>query len=400
MTAASLLHGAAALWWACALLALALSFIAGLCFPRPRPRGHALVNPPPVTAIVPVKELDRSFAAAQASLFCQEYPNFEVLIASAERKSAALNAANQVQAAYSAIPSRTLCSTVDRAVSPKLNNLWLPVAEAKFDLILTKDSNVVLGPGDLDCFVRHFTNGVGLVSAVPIVTEPQSLAAWVEASIVNNYFARMLMLARALGMGFGCGKIMLFRRSDIERAGGIQSLAWALGEDAALTDAVAQLGLRTVLADRVTIQPLGPRRWKEVWNRQLRWRLIWRVQVPVVFAASLFGSALLAALAGAVAAPILGYTPFAIAATTLALWFFLESALCLVRGWALSPLSPVAFLCRELLDILVWLRALTTSEVTWAGATYKAGKPDTATKTISELTPVLRQDAGGTRDRL
>jgi len=388
----------AAAWWGISLLSLVFSSLAALVFPWPRRYRHTPAALPKLTAIVPIKELDGCFEQAQSSLFSQNYPNLEILVASAEKQSPALNATKSICERHPEADSRVVCSSVERAVSPKLNNLWLPIVEARHDVILTKDSNVVLREGDVASFARHLTDGVGLVSAVPTVTNPASFAAWVEASTINGYFARVLMLARLLGMGFGCGKIMLFRRSSIERAGGLQNLAWALGEDAAMTAAVAHLGLKTVLADRVTEQPLGRRSWSEVWNRQLRWRLIWRFQAPAVFAGSLLTSAMPAAIAAALAAPVLGFAPAILAGLTLTAWLGAEVALSLARGWPVSFWSPLAFLGREILEMLVWLRALTTSEVKWAGVVYRLGKPSAETATPASLSPAFQRDVGAGND--
>ena len=231
-----------------------------------------------------------------------------------------------------------------------------------------------LSPGDLEGFVRCMGPGVGLVSAMTVLVEPRSPAAWVEASVINGHYARLLFLGRALGLGFGLGKVMLFRRSDLERAGGLESIAWALGEDSALSAALIGLGLRTVLADRLTYQEAGDRSWRDLWNRLLRWKLIWRVQLPVAFVGSLVSSALLATGAAALAAPLLGAPPLALAGVTLGGWFALESLMCAIKGWPLSLRSPLSFLTREVLDLLVWARALTTSEVAWAGAQCRSSK--------------------------
>ncbi len=397
MTVLGLVSVVGAIWWGIAICVLLLSFVAALCFPRLRHLTDSPANLPPVTAIVPIKDFDPRFERAQASLFSQNYPDLEILVAAAEQDSSALDAVRRVQQEHPGVSSRIVWSQTNRGVSPKLNNLWAPVDQARDDLILTKDSNVVLEPQDVAAFVAHFGAGVGLVSTIPVASEPQSPAAWIEAAIINCFYARMLMLARALGLGFGCGKIMLFRRSDMERAGGFQSLAGALGEDAALAAAMSSIGLRTVLADRVTRQPLGGRRLGEVWERQLRWKSIWRVQVPVVFVISVFGSALLAAIAGAAAAPLAGFAPLTIAAGTLACWFLLETCLCVFQGWPFSVWSPFAFLGREVLDLSVWLRALTTSEVSWAGAKYRLDKPVLVDPFDAKLAP---QQGAGTNDAL
>ena len=89
------------------------------------------------------------------------------------------------------------------AASPKLNNLWPAVGSARNDLILTKDCNIRLMPGDLENLVHHHGPGVGLVSTITINTDPESFGAWIETSIINAYHARMLMLASAAGPGGG-----------------------------------------------------------------------------------------------------------------------------------------------------------------------------------------------------
>ena len=95
-------------------------------------------------------------------------------------------------------------------------------------------------PGGSPCrsfLARH--EHTDAISAITVLVRPRSPAAWTEASIMNGHYARILMLGRAIGLGFGLGKIMLFRRSDLERAGGLHSIAWALGEDCALAEAMS-----------------------------------------------------------------------------------------------------------------------------------------------------------------
>jgi len=365
----------ALIWWGCAMALLGASVLASICFPWPwrapaRPAPH-----PPLTAVIPVKTLDPDFDAAQDSLFAQAYPGMEILIGSAEADSPALDAVRAIQARHPQVPSRVVDTSVRRAVSPKLNNVWAPIEQAGADLILTKDSNLSLAPGDLDNLLAHFGDGVGLVSAIPVLVGPRSPAAWIETAFINGYYARMLMLARAAGLGFGLGKVMLFKRSDLGRAGGLQAVAWALGEDSAMTEAVARMGLRTVLTDRLVRQVIGARPWPDLWNRLLRWKLIWRVQRPLLFLGSLFGSALLAAAAAALAAPLAGVGPGLAATVTLVGWFLAECLISAARGWPLSAWSPLAFLGREIFDLIVWAAALTTSEVAWAGGRYRSEKP-------------------------
>jgi ceramide glucosyltransferase len=349
---------------------LLLSFVAALLHPTRR-CGPGFANlHPPLSVVVPVKDLHFGFAEAQQSLFSQNYHLFEVLVASSEPDSPALSAASRIGQCFPDVLSRTVISRCRSAESPKLNNMWPAICHAENDLVLTKDSNVVLHPGDVAAFVESFGEDVGLVSAIPIAADPMTFAAWIEASIINCYHARVLMLGDAVGLGFGLGKIMLFRRTVLMRAGGFDSLKWALGEDMAIARVMRQSGLRTALAGRVCHQTLGPRSLSEVWQRQLRWMTIWRVQLPAAFLADFLGSAIPTGIAGAVAAPLIGVSPAAAFAGSLVAWFGIEFILCIAKGWPISVWSPFAFLAREFLTMVLWLRAWKSNEVSWAGAKY------------------------------
>ena len=381
MSLASLLSLGAAAWWIGSIAVLLLSFAAALLHPfRVRQRRRQSVHPP-LSAIVPVKEIHPGLADAQRSLLSQNYTGLEVFVAAADANSPALSVLREMR---EPLAPRIVVSDCDAAASPKLNNVWPAICQAKYDVVVTKDSNVILRSGDLASFAECLEPGVGLVSAIPIAKRPTTFSAWIEASIINGYHARVLMLGNAAGLGFGLGKVMLFRRSDLARAGGFDRLKWAVGEDMALARAMRMLGLRTVLADRVCDQVLGSRSFADVCQRQLRWMTIWRVQLPTVFVVDLLGSALPTAFAGAIAAPLVGIAPALAFGTTLLGWCAMESILCAAKSWPLSFWSPVAFCARELLTPALWLRALLSDEVRWAGASYKVHR---MTSQISEFSP-------------
>jgi ceramide glucosyltransferase len=373
LTAFGILSMAAAMWWTSSVAVLLLSFAASLAH-SPRRRKPGGDECPLLTAIVPVKALHADFEGAQRSLFLEDYPGLEIIIAAREDDTPALRLVERIRQDFPRVASRLVRSRCDSAASPKLNTLWPAIGSAGTDLILTKDSNLHLDPGELADIVGCLGPDTGLVSTISIATNPGSFAAWIEASIINCYHARVLMLADAAGLGFGLGKVMLFRKSDLARAGGFDCLAWALGEDMALARAVTSLGLRTVMAPRVSRQPLGARKFREFWERQLRWMVVWRVQLPAAFLGDILGSAFPTAAAGAMAAGLFGLTPGPVAILTISAWFILEAALCAAKGWPLSLWSPLAFVARELVTPVLWLRACSTRDVSWAGAVYRAGR--------------------------
>jgi ceramide glucosyltransferase len=363
---------AAAIWWCLAVGLLGLTLVCGLAQPFVQKRRARARAEPPVSAILPIKCLNPGFERAQDSIFIQDYPDYEILISAVEIESPALGAARRIAAAHPAASCRFIHSKNGlAAVSPKLNNLEAPIAQAEHDFILTKDSNITLPPRTIAAFLRNFTPGVGLVTGIPVAVRPETFAGRIESSLINAH-ARLLLAASTLGFGFGIGKIMVFRRSDLERAGGVKAMSRNLAEDTAISQAFERLGLKTVFAHRTVDQEIGARRLKDVYHRQVRWSVIRRANQWLSYPLEPLASPLPAALAAALAAPLAGVSPLSGFCATLVLWLFAETAFAGLMGWEISIWSPLAFLGREAVALAAWLRGWTTHEVTWATQRFDA----------------------------
>jgi ceramide glucosyltransferase len=261
---------------------------------------------------------------------------------------------------------RLLASTAKFAASPKVDNLYAPFMQAPNDVIFMKDANVLLEPDALAEHIRQLDDDVGLVCAIPYCAKLDNFAAHVEAAIINGPHARMLFLASCLGQGHGVGKIMLFRRSDFLRAGGFDAISHTVGEDNALAKAMRRIGQRPVFSHRPVRQELGARDFEDIYQRQLRWSVIRRNDELISFLAEPICQALPAFAAGALAAPLLGFSPFWGFAATFGLWFALETLLSMAKGWQLSYAAPAVFIAREAVMLAVWVNAWMTDRVVWA----------------------------------
>ena len=99
---------------------------------------------------------------------------------------------------------------------------------------------------------------------------------------------------------------MLWRRADLERAGGIETLAKEVAEDAAATKIVRGAGLKVQLVDRPFPQPLGYRTAAEVWHRQVRWARLRRASFFAYFLPEALSGGVLPMIALAIVAPAFG----------------------------------------------------------------------------------------------
>lgn len=360
----TLIAGLAAAWWIGGIAVFVLSLSGALLQPRIQRRRASSVATPPLAVILPVKLVNPGFVRAQTSVLDQDYPSYDVIVGAMDDESPALTAMRDILAP-GLRSARILRSQGIGAVSPKLDALSAPLAVAR-EIVVTKDSNITFAPDTLRVLLRSLVEGVGLVCAVPVAVRAETLAGAIEAILINRD-ARLLLTASALGKGFGVGKVMLFRKSDLERAGGVAAMRYTIAEDSALAKGFAAIGLRTVFADRTVDQEIGARSLRDVYARQARWAVIRRAEEPVTFAVEPLACPMPAALAAALAAPLVGLGAVAAFALTLIGWFIVELAVTALKRWEISPWAPVAFLGRDAVLLAAWARAWTTREVTWAG---------------------------------
>ena len=365
LTGSTLIAALAALWWIAALATFAASLLGALLQPRIQARRATSRETPPVSLLLPVKLVNPGFARAQGSAFDQDLPNYEVIVGAAEAQSPALDAM-AAMVGGSRVPARVLRSPGIGAVSPKLDTLSGPLAVAAHDIVVTKDSNITFSPDTARVMLRSFVPGVGMVCAVPVAVRAETRAGAIEAILINRD-ARLLLTASALGKGFGIGKVMIFRRGDLARAGDVAAMTYTIAEDSALSKGLAAIGLRTVFAQNTVEQEIGARTLAEVYARQARWAVIRRAEEPATFAFEPVACPLPAALAGALAAPLVGLPAWAGLVATLVGWYVIETAVTAIKRWEVRPWTPIAFFGRDAVLLAAWAQAWTTREVVWAG---------------------------------
>ena len=134
------------------------------------------------------------------------------------------------------------------STNPKLNNVLKGWRAARHDWIVIADSNVLMPRDYIQRLFASWRADTGLVASPPIGCRPQGIWAELECAFLNTYQARWQYLADTFGFGFAQGKTMLWRRADLERAGGIEALGKEVAEDAAATKVVRDAGLKVRLS--------------------------------------------------------------------------------------------------------------------------------------------------------
>jgi len=230
------------------------------------------------------------------------------------------------------------------------------------------DANVALAPDAIGRLVRLLTPGVGLVQTIPVAIGPEDFVGELEAAMFNGFAARWLFAADYFGIGAGLGKVMLLRRSDLALVGGVPAMAAGLCEDTVLADAIAAAGLAVVVAPDPALHPLGPRRWRDFWDRHLRWHCCRRCHRLATFLIEPLLTAALPTVAGALFWDhAVGAATWAVIPAFLVAWLALEAVYLRRQGWRFSRWAPFAWLVRELLLPALWLDAARRRTLVWRG---------------------------------
>jgi len=348
------------------------TILAALVRPWTRRRGARWVSLPPVSVVVPVSAPAPGLAACVASLARLDYPDHEVLLCAASDDGAAVRAIVAMRRKHPSI--RTCVVAPVPLDNPKSGLLAVAVREARHDLLLLTDDNVVSAATRIQDHLAHRDAGHGLVSAAALGESSENLWAAVDEAFMNGRFARLQLAGDAIGLTFTTGKSILVSRAALDASGGYAAAGDTLCEDAIVQQGLAAIGVRAALGDAPVRQPLGRRTLAEVWHRHLRWAGCRKRHVPLLFAAELVVSAPVAAIAGGIAAASLGAGFVIGAAGTAGALMAMEWAFLALARWPLDGRFPAAWLVREALSLALWFAALAPRRrVVWRDQTFVAG---------------------------
>ncbi|MEE7502318.1 ceramide glucosyltransferase [Methylobacterium mesophilicum] len=297
--------------------------------------------------------------------FRLDYPAYELIFCVADPADPIVPMVERLIEAHPHVPARLIRGDERVSANPKLNNCLRGWRAAAHDWVVLADSNVAMPPDYLQRLQAAWRADTGLVCSTPAGARPGSFMAEVECAFLNTLQARWQYAAEAFGLGFAQGKSMLWHKPFLEGQGGLQALAAEIAEDAAATKLVRAAGKRVHLVASPFEQPLGPRGFREVWSRQLRWARLRRVTFPLFFAPEIGSGVLLPALLVALWAGSLA--GLAGAAGLAGLCYAAEYRLAVRAGWHRSPRTLAAFLARDALIPAIWVGAWMRSAIVWRG---------------------------------
>src|ERR1700733_11836839 len=320
---------------------------------------------PPVSLVRPLCGIDNYAADTLRSTFELDYPHYEILFCVASASDAVLPLVRSLIAENPGARVKLLIGDELVSPNPKLNNVLKGWRAAHNDWIVIADSNVLMPRDYIQRLFASWRADTGLVASPPIGCRPHGIWAEIECAFLNTYQARWQYLVDSFGFGFAQGKTMLWRRADLDRAGGIAALAKEVAEDAAATKIGRHAGQKVRLINRPLAQPLGRRSAAEVWNRQLRWARLRRASFLLYFLPEIFSGGVLPLIAVAVLAHAFGQPLVLWVVAYGAFWYGGEMLLAAAAGWHVPALYPLYGLARDLLLPVLFVSALNGNHFVW-----------------------------------
>ncbi|HUC49132.1 MAG TPA: ceramide glucosyltransferase [Xanthobacteraceae bacterium] len=368
--------------------------------PFGEPQQHSQTQPS-VSIVRPLCGIDNYADDTLRSTFELEYPHYEILFCVASAVDPVLPLVRGLMAAHPAVAAKLLIGDDRISTNPKLNNVIKGWRAAAHDWIVIADSNVLMPRDYVQQLFASWRDDTGLVASPPVGALPQGFWAEIECAFLNTYQARWQYLIDTLGCGFAQGKTMLWRRADLEAAGGIDALGKEVAEDAAATKIVRAAGRKVRLIDRPLAQPLGHRTASEVWNRQLRWARLRRASFFLYFLPEIFSGGALPIIAVAMLAYRFDWPVAPSAVAFAAFWYGAEMLLAAVADWHAPVLYPLYGLSRDLLLPALFAAALKGNDFVWRGNEMQVERMQAQRRrALARVRPGVRRVAANGRRRL
>jgi ceramide glucosyltransferase len=330
----------------------------------------------------------------------QDYPEFEIIFGVADAGDPAVAEVERLRREFPARRVHLMVCPELLGTNRKVSTLVQLLPQARYDLLLINDSDILVPPGYLrqiaasfrargDAARRKTTGGrTGMVTALyraaanpnkPTTglsgtpSDGSTLASRLEALTIATDFAGGVLSAYALEgkLTFGLGSTLAVRREALEAIGGLGPLLDYAADDYELGNRMARAGFEVVLAPLVVETALPGASFGEMFQHQLRWartirdrRLGGYIGLGVTH---VIPWALLACLASGLAGWSLG-----LLAVAALLRFAVAAALCTsVLRDRTAGLDLWLLPLRDVVAWLVWITSFAGNTVVWRGERFR-----------------------------
>ena len=229
---------------------------------------------PPVSILKPLKGTDPDMEESFRSHCLQDYPDYEIIFGVSDASDPAVASVEKLQREFPARRIRLVISPVKLGANVKVSNLAQMMRTASHEYLIVNDSDIGVGSDYLRRVVAPLTEDhTGMVTCLYRGVAAPTLGSRLESLGISTDFCAGVLVARQLegGLRFGLGSTLAFRRRDLDRIGGFESIVDYLADDYELGRRIAGLGLKVLLSDVVVETHLPRYDLGAFLAHQMRW---------------------------------------------------------------------------------------------------------------------------------
>ncbi|KAG0286567.1 hypothetical protein BGZ96_009346 [Linnemannia gamsii] len=331
---------------------------------------------PGVSIIRPLRGIDYNMHENLASSFCQEYPRFEIIFSVAQSSDPAIDIVLELMKKYPNVDARLIIGERNVGINPKINNMIRSYESAKYDILWVQDSNVYVDPGCMGRSVdKMMQPGVGLVHHLPVGVQPKSLGSELELMFLDTVHAKMYLFINWTGLA-SCvvGKSSLYRRSDLDKVGGLARFGKYMAEDNLVATEIFNMGYKHEMTSDLAYQTLGSMTTSDYFLRRARWTRIRKYTVTAATVVEPFIEMIGCGLVASYGFNLLWQTHFLnFLAFHIVCWFLVDLSMYqALSGEKVENLRGflMAWSLRELAALPLFAYAVAGSTVDWRDQTF------------------------------
>jgi ceramide glucosyltransferase len=236
-----------------------------------------------ISILKPLKGIDTHLSENLKSFFDINYPEscFELIFSVANSSDPAIDVVKELISKRQNIQAKLIIGERCVGLSPKFNNLVIPVEQAKYKYLLFSDSNVIVPPDYIHCLIKCLNSRkIGIVSAIVGPYSPECLSSGIESAFLCSYMMRSFMLFYTYYKTPPMGKTMLFNKDTFTKIGGVAYLSKFHGEEYAAAKAIENFGMITGLCNKPVYQYMGISNFSDICDRHIRWGVVRKQTLP------------------------------------------------------------------------------------------------------------------------
>ncbi len=328
---------------------------------------------PAVSILKPLHGAEPNLYANLARFCVQDYPAaVQIICGVNDPADPAIAVVRDLIAAFPDCDLKLVIDAHRHGANRKVSNLINMLAEARHDVLVVSDSDIVVEAGYLKSIAARLERrGVGLVTCLYRGTGASGVWARLAAAAIDYHFLPSVLVGLRLGLAEPCfGSTIAIRKKTLAMIGGFEAVAEQLADDYALGALVRRAGLSVAIPGTVVAHDCTQKSARDLFRQELRWARTIRAVDPLGFAGLVITHAVPLALLGMLLGLAFGgLTPVAaivIAALACRLVLQLE----LDRAFALRDdvywIGPL----RDILSFLVFVASFLGRGVEWRGHRY------------------------------